>query len=76
VGSEPASTKNSKASAEYKVVPTFADKSLEYQTFLQRYPDYIKTDKLDHLRAEDYPRLDKLNQVYLDYTGGSLYADS
>ena len=31
---------------------------------------------LDALRASDYRRLDALDHVYLDYTGGSLYATS
>ena len=31
---------------------------------------------LDELRATEYARLDECGQVYLDYTGGSLYADS
>jgi len=31
---------------------------------------------LDDLRACEYARLDDLNPVYLDYTGGGLYADS
>src|SRR3954447_17307126 len=31
---------------------------------------------LDELRANEYARLDDCGQVYLDYTGGSLYAES
>ena len=31
---------------------------------------------LDELRATEYGRLDRLGQVYLDYTGGGLYAES
>ncbi|PKB80033.1 MAG: hypothetical protein BZY88_10285 [SAR202 cluster bacterium Io17-Chloro-G9] len=31
---------------------------------------------LDDLRRTDYGRLDRLDQVFLDYTGGGLYADS
>jgi len=30
----------------------------------------------NHLRAKEYSRLDKDNHVYLDYTGGNLYAKS
>lgn len=44
--------------------------------FLQAYPDYDKTRSLDDLRKTEYARLDKLKQVYLDYTGGGLYAAS
>jgi len=44
--------------------------------FAARYPGYATTDVLDQLRATDYSRLDKAREVYLDYTGGSLYAES
>ncbi len=44
--------------------------------FLARFPGYAKTALLDDLRATEYRRLDERGQVYLDYTGGSLYAES
>src|SRR5579863_1036970 len=44
--------------------------------FLARFPDFKKTALLDDLRATEYRRLDENGQVYLDYTGGSLYAES
>ena len=44
--------------------------------FLQDYPEYLATSVLDELRTTDYARLDKLGQVYLDYTGSGLYAAS
>ena len=44
--------------------------------FLRRYPAYLQTAGLDTLRATDYRRLDRLGHVYLDYTGGGLYAES
>lgn len=47
-----------------------------FVTFLQKYPSYEATRKIDELRASDYSRLDRTGQVYLDYTGGGLYADS
>jgi selenocysteine lyase/cysteine desulfurase len=47
-----------------------------YAEFVQKYPAYDKTHDLDELRERDYPRLDQLGQVYLDYTGGGLYAKS
>jgi molybdenum cofactor sulfurtransferase len=47
-----------------------------YAEFLARYPAYAQTARLDQIRAEDYARLDSTGQVYLDYTGGGLYADS
>ncbi|PKN95440.1 MAG: aminotransferase [Chloroflexi bacterium HGW-Chloroflexi-6] len=47
-----------------------------YAEFLTKYPAYAQTGKIDQIRAEDYGRLDSTGQVYLDYTGGGLYADS
>ncbi len=47
-----------------------------YQDFLRRFPAYRDTVAVDELRAADYARLDALGHVYLDYTGGSLYAES
>ena len=44
--------------------------------FLERYPEYVATAHLDELRATEYRRLDEAGHVYLDYTGGSLYAES
>jgi selenocysteine lyase/cysteine desulfurase len=44
--------------------------------FLARYPQYKTTEGLDALRAAEYSRLDRTGQVYLDYTGASLHADS
>ena len=48
----------------------------EFEKFIASYPNYAETSKLDDLRAKDYARLDRLNHVYLDYTGGGLYAES
>jgi selenocysteine lyase/cysteine desulfurase len=47
-----------------------------YQQFLHQYPTYPATQTLAQLRQTDYQRLDDQNQVYLDYTGGGLYAES
>lgn len=44
--------------------------------FLEAYPSYQTTAHIDALRAQEYGRLDSQNHVYLDYTGGGLYADS
>ncbi len=44
--------------------------------FLATSPDYMDTKAIDELRARDYRRLDDLGHTYLDYTGGSLYAES
>lgn len=47
-----------------------------FAQFTAAYPSYHTTQKLDALRAREYGRLDTQNHVYLDYTGGGLYADS
>lgn len=44
--------------------------------FLQKYPEFERTARIDALRASDYGRLDAQGQIYLDYTGGSLYGES
>jgi molybdenum cofactor sulfurtransferase len=46
-----------------------------YTGFLRAYPAYAGTTALDDLRAREYARLDATGQVYLDYTGGGLYAE-
>ena len=48
----------------------------EYADFIQNYPSYDSTHDIDELRDRDYARLDHAGQVYLDYTGGGLYAES
>jgi len=47
-----------------------------FAAFMEKYPGYAKTAPLDALRAADYSRLDSQRHVYLDYTGGGLYAES
>ena len=47
-----------------------------YQQFLKEYPTYTQTGIIDDLRKTEYQRLDELQQCYLDYTGGGLYAES
>ena len=44
--------------------------------FQRRYPAYAGTAVLDGMRARDYTRLDATGHIYLDYTGGGLYAES
>lgn len=44
--------------------------------FKRDYPTFETTRVLDDLRAREYARLDEYDQVYLDYTGGGLYAES
>ena len=47
-----------------------------FQAFLEEHPDYADTSALDDLRAAEYSRIDRSREVYLDYTGGGLYAAS
>lgn len=49
---------------------------LDLVAFLKAFPAYPTTDALDRLRLSEYARLDVNSQVYLDYTGGGLYAES
>jgi selenocysteine lyase/cysteine desulfurase len=46
-----------------------------FAAFLARYPEYAATEAIDALRAAEYARLDTDHHVYLDYTGGGLYAE-
>jgi selenocysteine lyase/cysteine desulfurase len=45
------------------------------QAFRQAYPAFASTSPLDDLRAREYARLDDAGHIYLDYTGGGLYAE-
>jgi molybdenum cofactor sulfurtransferase len=49
---------------------------LAEQHFRRMYPAYASTHTIDTLRATEYSRLDQQGHIYLDYTGGSLYAES
>ena len=48
----------------------------EFAEFLKHYPSYPSTAAIDKLRASDYTRLDAGEHIYLDYTGGGIYAES
>src|SRR6185295_17959350 len=60
--------------ANSQIGPVPQDSALA--AFRQVYPAYDTTWKLDELRATEYARLDRQGHVYLDYTGGGLYAES
>ncbi len=47
-----------------------------FAEFLRNYPTYPETKILDEIRHKEYARLDEQNHIYLDYTGGGLYAES
>lgn len=46
-----------------------------FDAFRASYSEYDSTQCIDTLRAREFSRLDALNQVYLDYTGGGQYAE-
>ena len=46
----------------------------EKKRFEQSYPQYGKSNLFDQLRESEYGNLDAQQHVYLDYTGGGLYA--
>jgi molybdenum cofactor sulfurtransferase len=48
----------------------------DFVAFLKAYPAYPTTHIIDDLRANEYARLDIGGHIYLDYTGGGLYAES
>ena len=47
-----------------------------FDDFKVAYPTFASTAHIDALREKDYKRLDQLKQIYLDYTGSGLYAES
>jgi selenocysteine lyase/cysteine desulfurase len=53
-----------------------ANPNPDFVSFLRAYPAYPTTHILDDLRASEYARLDIGGHIYLDYTGGGLYAES
>jgi selenocysteine lyase/cysteine desulfurase len=44
--------------------------------FVQTCPAFAQTGTIDLLRAREYRRVDDSHSIYLDYTGGSLYAEA
>jgi selenocysteine lyase/cysteine desulfurase len=48
----------------------------DFVSFLKAYPAYPTTRIMDDLRASEYARIDLGGHIYLDYTGGGLYAES
>ena len=51
-----------------------SNKDIE-NTFLKEHAEYGNTTQIDLLRETEYSRLDREGHIYLDYTGGGLYAD-
>lgn len=44
--------------------------------FVRTWAEFAPGGAVDQLRRDEYGRLDRTDQVYLDYTGGGLHADS
>jgi selenocysteine lyase/cysteine desulfurase len=56
-----------------KLTNTFNKQSIDSDS---AYDKLLHEDFFNELRANEFSRLDELKQVYLDYTGGGLYAKS
>jgi len=63
-------------SAEKHREPKAGEMESVRTSFLEAYPSYRDTSGIDELRATEYGRLDAQDHIYLDFTGGSLYAES
>ena len=61
---------------ESALAPDSEAMATAWTNFQRAYPSYQTTRRLDDLRAQEYGRLDEQQHIYLDYTGGGLYADS
>jgi len=66
----------SSSSAQSQNLSSNKDIEASFGDFLKTYPTFTETQHLDDLRAKEYARLDKHHHIYLDYTGGGLYAES
>ena len=64
------------AASQVKSDNTPVEMATALAAFKQAHPAFEGTRLLDELRAQDYARLDEQGHIYLDYTGGGLYAES
>lgn len=56
------------------ILPSYPSSSKPaYASFLAKYPTYKDTGALDKLRKDEFSRLEKANEVYVDYMGGCLW---
>jgi selenocysteine lyase/cysteine desulfurase len=67
---------HSRSFAENGTMTTTIISDSTFEKFIHDYPSFESTRALDDLRAREYARLDAGGHVYLDYTGGSLYAEA
>src|SRR5579875_2516611 len=54
---------------------SLAPREAALTAFRQQYPSFDAPQFIDTPRATEYARLDAQQHVYLDYTGGGLYAE-
>lgn len=52
------------------------DTDVAYKAFLEAFPEYQLTSTLDDLRKNDFSRLDRTGETYVDYMGGAVYPES
>ena len=64
-----------RSAAHFDDFSVLGDLQEEREKFQRTYPQ-VDLGALDRLRLQEYARLDERGHVYLDYTGGSLYAQS
>jgi selenocysteine lyase/cysteine desulfurase len=66
---------NSTSNTAFQSQKNVHDFENAFAEFQQTYSTF-DVDSLAALRAKEYARLDQLGHVYLDYTGGGLYAEA
>ena len=49
--------------------------AVAYSAFLQAYPEYHSTWIIDTLRRNEFARLDRLGETYVDYMGGAQHPE-
>jgi molybdenum cofactor sulfurtransferase len=59
-----------------KPAPNDASIERDFGDFVRRHPGYEAGADLDASRPDDFARLDRSGDVYLDYTGAGLYPES
>jgi molybdenum cofactor sulfurtransferase len=76
----PSKNKRAYGKLSFKLVPQSKPAknpaTAAYKAFLGKFPEYKLTSILDDLREEDFSRLDRKGETYVDYMGGSVYPES
>jgi molybdenum cofactor sulfurtransferase len=50
--------------------------AVSYNAFLKTFPEYHLTSSLDDLRENDFSRIHRSGETYVDWMGGALYPES